>query len=200
MSCRDSAGPSRGINVFFIFLLIPGLLGAFGGQDLNLANRYYDMDDYSRAFVHFQDLILLAGRDGTILSGDNLYRYGYCYERLRGLDGTALTIYALSRYYNGKEGRQNSPYAEYAAGKLKAGQSPLLNLDAGEAASLMAGLRETINQERKNRLYRYVDRLYGYFSRFSLFQWKIIISAAAALPLLIGIVAFRAKKKIGPAP
>jgi hypothetical protein len=177
-------------------------LGALGGQaqDLKLANRFYDEDDYSRAFVHFQDLILLAGRGGGTLSGDTLYRYGYCYERIRGLDDTALAIYALSRYYNGKEGRQHTAYAQYAAGKLKTSKSPLLNLGDEEAASLMAGLRETINQERKNRLYRHADRLYGYFSWFSLFQWKIIISAAAALPLLIGIVAFLTKGKKRPAP
>jgi hypothetical protein len=181
-----------------ILLLIPGLLGALGGQeaqDLTLANHYYNADDYSRAYVLFQNLIFRPGEPGREPSGDTLYRYAYSYEQIRGLDERALALYALSRYRNGQEGRGNSVYAAYAANKLKTGGSPLVNLNDAEAAALMADLRETVNQERKTRFYRRADRFYHFFSRFSPFQWKLIASAAAALPFLVGVIILKIKEK-----
>jgi hypothetical protein len=185
-------------RLVFILFLVPGLLGALPGQeaqDLTLANRYYDADDYGRAYVYFQNLILRRREAGDELSGDTLYRYAYSHERIRGLDERALTLYALSRRRNEQEGRRDSTYAVYAANKLKANESPLLNLDDAEAAALMAELRETINQERKIRFYRYVDRFYQFFSRFSPFQWKLIASAAAAIPFLFGMILLKIKEK-----
>jgi hypothetical protein len=187
----------RGL-VFFILLLIPGLLGALAGQeaqDLTLANRYYDADDYSRAYVYFENLMLRRQEAGDGPSGDTLYRYAYSHEQIRGLDARALTLYALSRHRNEQEGRRDSVYAAYAANKLKTNGSPLLNLDDGEAAALMAELRESVNRERKIRFYRYADRFYQFFSRFSPFQWKLIASAAAAVPFLFGVILLKIKEK-----
>jgi hypothetical protein len=183
----------------WLLCLVPGLAGALAGQEareLGLANRYYEADDYGRAYVYFQDLLLRQGREGRDPSGDALYRYAYSYERLRGLDRGALDIYALSRYWNEREGRRDALYAQYAAAKLRAAGSSLITLREGEAAALMAELRENITRERKTRFYRQADRLYDFFSRFSLFQWKLIASAAALVPLLAGIIILKIKAAV----
>ncbi|MDR1972447.1 MAG: hypothetical protein LBQ46_11070 [Treponema sp.] len=171
--------PRAALLLSFIFVfLVPGLLEAGESWNLALGNLYYDRDDYQRAYGFYQHVILGDGE----LSGDTLYRYGYSYEQIKGLDETALKIYALSRYHHGKEEQLNSKYALYAAAKL--GSSPLL--DDRAAAALLAELREGIDGERKAYLYRGVDRLYGLFSRFSFFQWKLIASALLLIPLLAG--------------
>ncbi|MDR2746752.1 MAG: hypothetical protein LBB77_04825, partial [Treponema sp.] len=141
--------------VFFIFL-VSAALEAGGSRDLKVADLHYDSNDYSRAYELYQHSILRQEQGG--ISGDTLYRYGYCYEQTRGLDNTALKIYALSMYYNRKEGRADSKYALYAGAKLMG--DPAWELDDGAAASLLEELRDSINRERKTYFYRWVDRIY----------------------------------------
>jgi hypothetical protein len=178
--------------VFTLFLVSTGLAAAQESHELTLATLYYNADDYAKAYTHFQNLILWHG--DTEFSGDTLYRYAYSHERLRGLDATAMRIYALSLYRFHHEGQSDSPYARYAADKLKTGSPFGEAADEAEAAALLEELRAGIDAERKAQFHRRVDRIYGFFSRFSLFQWKLIASLAMTLPLLIGIVVLRAKK------
>jgi hypothetical protein len=77
----------------FVFFLVP-VLGAQVNDELKLADAYYDLEDYSRAYVHYQNLILKK-----TVSGDILYRYGSCREQIRGPDEATLNIYALAGQY-----------------------------------------------------------------------------------------------------
>jgi hypothetical protein len=178
--------------VLALFLVSTGL-SAQENHELKLANLYYDEDDYAKAYTHFQNLILWGSAE---FSGDVFYRYAYSHEQARGLDAPALTIYALSLHYFQKEGRADSLYARYAANKLGNG---FTNLDDAAAAVLLEELRAGIDGERKALLYRRVDRLYGFFSRFSLFQWKIIASLAMTIPFFIGIVILKLRENPHPA-
>jgi hypothetical protein len=168
--------------VLFALFLGSTAFAAQESHELTLANLYYDNDDYAGAYTHFQTVILRDGGPG--LSGDTLYRYADTYEHLRGLDATARGIYALSLYYFQQEEQSDSSYARHAAGKLKGASPPP---DDTAAAALLEELRAGIEGERKARFYRGVDRLYGFFSRFSLFQWKIIASLGLSIPLFIGL-------------
>jgi hypothetical protein len=165
-------------------------LAAQESHELTLATLYYQADDYAKAYTHFQNLILRHSE----FSGDTLYRYAYSHERLRGLDATAMRIYALAWYRFHHEGQSDSPYARYTADKLKNGSPFGEAVDEAEAAALLEELRAGIDAERKAQFHRHVDRIYGFLSRFSLFQWKIIASLAMTLPLFIGIVVLRTKK------
>ncbi|MDR3173542.1 MAG: hypothetical protein LBU19_04765, partial [Treponema sp.] len=160
------------------------VLHAGGNGDIRLADLYYDNDDYSRAYELYQHSVLR--REPDTLSGDIFYRYAYSYEKTRGLDSTALKICALSWYYNKKEGRADAKYTLYAGAKLK--DDPAWELDDRAAASILEELRDSINKERKTPFYRWVDRIYSFLSRFSVFQWKIIASLAALVPFLIGVL------------
>ncbi|MDR2135236.1 MAG: hypothetical protein LBO76_01330 [Treponema sp.] len=177
------------LGAVFAFFLVPFCLAAQENHELTLANLYYDADDYAKACTHFQNLILWHGEAG--FSGTMFYRYAYSHERLRGLDATALKIYALSLYYFRQEGRPDSPYARYAAGKLKSAPP-----DPDSAAALLEELRAGIDEERKTLFYRRADRIYSFFSRFSLFQWKIIASLAMTIPLFAGILILQAGEKL----
>jgi hypothetical protein len=170
--------------VFYSFLLLFALsaLGAERGN-WRMADLYYGRDDYGRAYELYEEMILRG--DGGEAFGDVLYRYGYCYEQTRGLDNRALKIYALSRYYNEREGAA-SRYLPYAGAKLE-GRDPYPGLDEGAAASALAELRESINGERKAPLYGGADRVYSFLSRFSVFEWKIIVSLAMLIPFFAGI-------------
>jgi hypothetical protein len=180
------------LRIFFIFFTA-ALAGAGESRDLKLADRCYDNDDYGRARELYQQFILQRNSDA--LSGDTLYRYGYSYERTRGFDNIAVKIYALSLYYNKKEGRADSKYALYAGAKLT--DNPARELDDGAAASILEELRDSINKERKTYFYRWADRIYSFLSRFSVFQWKIIASLAALVPFFIGaLVLGRRERKI----
>ncbi|MDR1046216.1 MAG: hypothetical protein LBL64_00430 [Treponema sp.] len=161
--------------------LVSAVLGARESHELRLANLYYGEDNYDKASTHFQNLIL---QSQTVLSGEIFYRYAYSREQTRGLDEGALEIYALARYYLEQEGQSNSRYALSAAAKLE--HSPSLEPD--DAAVLLEKLRTGIEEDRKARLYSRVDRLYGFFSQFSLFQWKIIASLFMTIPFFIGVL------------
>jgi hypothetical protein len=181
-------------RVFFVFFTA-ALLGAGESRDLILADRCYDNDDYGRAYELYQQVILRQDPDG--ISGDTLYRYGYSYERTRGLDNIAVKIYALSVYYNKKAGRADSKYALYAGAKLA--DDPARELDDRAAAAVLEELRDSINKERKTHYYRWVDRIYVFLSRFSVFQWKIIASLAALVPFFTGVLVFGFReRKIRP--
>ncbi|MDR2747223.1 MAG: hypothetical protein LBB77_07230, partial [Treponema sp.] len=65
---------------------------------------------------------------------------------------------------------------------------PAWELDDGAAASLLEELRDSINRERKTYFYRWVDRIYPFLSRFSVFQWKIAASLAALIPFFLGVL------------
>jgi hypothetical protein len=169
----------------FLVLFIPAVLEGGENRDGSLADLYYDDDNYSQAYELYQYMILRQNPEA--LSGDLFYRYGYSYEQTRGLDGTALKIYALSRYYNEKEGRSNSKYARYAEVKL-GGRGSLGEMDDETAASTLAELRDLIHGERKAFFYGGADWVYSIFSRFSIFQWKIILSFAMLIPFAAGIL------------
>lgn len=177
-------------RLFFIFF-VSAALGAGENRDLRLADFHYDRDEYGRAYELYQQSIL-RGQNG--LSGDTLYRYGYSYEQTRGLDDTALKIYALSLYYNQKEEHSGTKYALYAGAKLK--DKPLRELDDRTAASILEELRTSIRREGKTYFYQWVDRIYPLISRFSVFQWKIIASLAMLIPFFIGVLIlwFRQRK------
>jgi hypothetical protein len=162
------------------------ILGAVENWDSRMADLYYDRDDYGRAYGLYEDLILRQETAGGKGFGDILYRYGYCYEQIRGFDNTALNIYALSLYYNERE-ETGSKYTLYAGAKL-ARLDFSQNLDEGAAASILTELRDSITKERKAPLYRWVDRIYSFFSRFSIFQWKIIVSLIMLIPFFTGIL------------
>jgi hypothetical protein len=170
-------------RVFFVFF-ISAVLEAGENRDLKLADFHYDDDDYVQAYGLYQQCILRQKAEN--LSGDVLYRYGYCYEQTRGLDNIALKIYALSKYYNKKREWSNTKYALYANAKLK--DDPAWELDDGAAASILGELRDIINKERRAYFYGWVDRIYPFLSRFSIFQWKIIISLTALVPFFIGVL------------
>jgi hypothetical protein len=169
---------SRVILAFFV----TALLEAGESRDLGLADLHYDRDDYSRAYELYEHSILR----GEVPSGDTLYRYAYCYEQTRGLDSTALKLYSLSRYYNGRDGRADTKYGHYADAKLK--DHPAAYLDEGSAAALLEELRDSINRDRKTYFYRWVDRIYPFLSRFSVFQWKIIASLVMTVPFFAGLL------------
>ncbi|MDR0730198.1 MAG: hypothetical protein LBF63_00905 [Treponema sp.] len=177
--------------VFALFFVSTGL-PAQENHELKLANLCYDKDDYAGAYTHFQNVILWHGDTGV--SGDMLYRYAYSCERLWGLDATALRIYALSLYHFQKKEQLDLPYAQYAAAKLK---NSFPNLDNTAAAMLLEELRTGIEGERKARFYRHIDRFYDFFSRFSFFQWKIIISLIMTLPFFIGLAVLTRKQPRG---
>jgi hypothetical protein len=166
-----------------VFFMSP-VLEAGESRNLNLANLYYDSDNYKQAYDLYQYMILKE--DPDTLSGDTFYRYGYSYEQIAGLDDTALKIYALSRYRYGKEGRTNSEYALYAEAKLE-GRS-FGEFDDETAASILAELRDSATRERKALFYRGADWVYSISSRFNAFQWKIILSLAVLFPFFIGIL------------
>jgi hypothetical protein len=174
----------------FLLFFVAAVLGAGESRDLRLADLHYDRDDYGRAYELYEHSILR----GEVPSGDTLYRYGYSYEQTRGLDATALKIYALSRYYNGQDGRADTTYGRYADAKLKDHPAPYL--DEGSAAALLEELRDSITKERKAYFYRWVDRVYPLISRFSVFQWKIIASLVMLIPFFAGllILGFRGRK------
>jgi hypothetical protein len=178
-------------RVFFIFF-VSAVLGAGESRDLRLADYHYDRDEYSRAHDLYQQSILRQEADG--ISGDTLYRYAYSYEQSRGLDDIALKIYALSWYYNKKQGRPDAKYALYAGAKLK--DNSVRELDDRAAVSILEELRASIGRERKNYFYRWVDRIYPLISRFSIFQWKIIASLVMVIPFFSGtlILWFRQRK------
>jgi hypothetical protein len=180
-------------RLLFIFFA-SAALGAGESRDLRLADYYYDRDEYSRAYELYQQSVLRQERGG--LSGDTLYRYAYSYEQTRGLDDTALKIYALSWYYNKKEGRPGAKYALYAGAKLK--DNSVREPDDGAAVSILEELRASIGRERKTYFYGWVDRIYPLISRFSVFQWKIIASLAMLIPFLGGtlILWFRRRKNL----
>jgi hypothetical protein len=180
------------LGVFFVLFLVSTGLAAQESHELKLANLYYDNDDYAGAYTHFQNVILWHGTAG--ISGDTFYRYAYTYERLRGLDGTASRIYTLALYHFQKEGQADSPYARYAATKLK---NSFPNPDDTTAAMLLEELRAGIDGERKALFYRRIDRLYDFFSRFSLFQWKLIASLVMTVPFFIGLVVLTRKRPAG---
>jgi tetratricopeptide (TPR) repeat protein len=159
-------------------------------HELTMARLYYEEGDYDRACVHFQNLILRPGEAG--LSGDALYGYARSHEQAWGLDARARGLYRLSLFYYRGEGQGGGP--SYAAAGLKGGAAP----DEQEAAVLLRELREDIVEERKARFYRGADWLYDFFSRFSLFQWKIIVSLAMTLPLFIGILILSSKRPRRP--
>jgi hypothetical protein len=166
----------------FLIFFVSALLEAGESRDLRMADLYYGQDDYGRAYEFYEHSIL----QGEGLSGDTLYRYAYCYEQTRGLDNTALKIYALSRYYNRAEGRAGTKYGLYADAKLK--NDPVWDLDEGAAAALLGELRDSINGKRKICFYRWVDRVYPLLSRFSVFQWKIIASLVMLIPFFAGML------------
>ncbi|MDR1107887.1 MAG: hypothetical protein LBL19_02510 [Spirochaetaceae bacterium] len=168
-----------------LVLFISPLLEAGESRNPNLADRYYDSDNYGQAYELYQHMILREDPDK--LSADTFYRYGYSYEQTRGLDGTALKIYALSRCWYGKEGRADSKYALYAEAKL-AGRGSFGEFNDETAAAILTELRDSINRERKAYFYGGADWIYSIFSRFSLFQWKIILSLAVLIPFFIGIL------------
>jgi hypothetical protein len=176
----------RSYAVLALFL-VAVVSGARESHELRLANLYYDEDNYDKASAHFQNLIL---RPGTVLSGEVIYRYAYSWEQTRGLNEGALEIYNLARYYLEQEGQSNSRYALSAAAKLKDTSS----LEPDEAAALLGKLRTGIEEDRKARLYGRVDRLYDFFSQFSLFQWKIIVSLFMTIPFFIGILVLRRRE------
>jgi hypothetical protein len=173
------------LSRLFLVFFVSAVLEAGENGDLRLADLHYDRDDYGRARELYEHSLLRED-----LSGDTLYRYGYSYEQTRGLDSTALKIYALSRYYNGREGRSATKYGQYAAAKLEAvlADDPPGDLDEGAAAALLEDLRDSIRRERKTRFYRWVDRIYPLISRFSLFRWKLIASLAMFIPFLAGVL------------
>jgi hypothetical protein len=172
-------------RVFFIFF-VTAVLGALENWDSRMAGLYYDRDDYGRAYGLYEDLVLRQETAGEKDFGDILYRYGYCYEQIRGFDNTVLNIYALSLYYNEREGT-GSKYTLYAGTRLaRLGFSR--NLDGETAASALTELRDSITKERKAPLYGGADRIYSFFSRFSIFQWKIIVSLIMLIPFFTGIL------------
>jgi hypothetical protein len=185
--------------VIFAYLLALATLGAQETDRVKRANLYYDQDDYGRAYVHYQDLIV-----DNVLSGEILYRYGYSYEQIRDFDEIAMKIYALSRYYFERESRENVTYALYAAHKL-VDNPALARLDETAAALLLKELRESIDKERKARLYRFSVTLPQPFSsflllfsskfRFSIFQLKVAISIAMTLPFIIGVLVLKGKER-----
>jgi hypothetical protein len=181
LSAMSLPKPGPVFRIFLIFFA-SAVLGAGESWDLKLADLYYSRDDYTRAYELYEYSVL----QGKGLSGDMLYRYGYCYEQTRGLDGTALKIYALSLYYNRKEGRAGAVYGLYADAKLKG--DPAWDLDDGAAAAILGELRDQIDQERRAVFYRWVDRWYPFFTRFSVFQWKIIASLIMLIPFFAGIL------------
>jgi hypothetical protein len=185
----DLPKPGPVFRVLLIFFTA-ALLEAGESLDLDLADLHYDRDDYGRAYELYEHSILRG-----MVSGDTLYRYAYCYERTRGLDNSALKIYALSRYYNGVAGRSGTKYGLYAEAKLKNG--PIGDLDEGTAAALLAELRDSIAIERRTYFYRWVDRIYPLLSRFSVFQWKIIASLTMLVPFFAGmlILGLRGRKE-----
>jgi hypothetical protein len=170
--------------MLLVFLAAP-VLEAGESRNLKLADMYYDSDNYKQACELYQYMILREDPDK--LSADTFYRYGYSYEQTRGLDGTALKIYALSRCWYGKEGRGDSKYALYAEAKLE-GRGSFGEFNDETAASILAELRDSINSERKAYFYGGADWVYSIFSRFSLFQWKIILSVTVLIPFFIGIL------------
>jgi hypothetical protein len=184
---KNHGAGAGGLPVVIFALFLVSAAGARENHELTLANLHYDRDDYAGAYTRFQNAILWG--DGEI-SGDTFYRYAYSREQLRGPDDTALQIYALALYRFGKEGRADSRYARYAAAKLGNDSG---DLDDAAAAALLEELRAGINGERKVLFHRRLDRVYGFLSRFSLFQWKIIASLAAVVPFLTGIVVLALK-------
>jgi hypothetical protein len=170
--------------LLFVFFISP-VLEAGESRDRGMGDLYYDSDNYQQAYELYQHMILREDPDK--LSGDIFYRYGYSYEQTRGLDDTALKIYALSRYWYGKEGRGDSKYAGYAEAKL-GGRGSFGEFDDERAASLLAEIRDLINKERKAYFYGGAEWIYSIFSRFSFFQWKIILSLAVLIPFFVGIL------------
>jgi hypothetical protein len=147
----------------FAFFLAPAL-GAQGNNELRLADAYYDQQDYSRAYSHYQNLILETGVSGSILR-----RYGYCREQIRGQDEATLKIYTLAEQYR----EISSPEQEIL---------------------LLEELREDIEAERRAYLYDSGGGFYRFASQFSVFQWKIIAALAALVPFLIGILVLGRKE------
>ncbi|MDR3247278.1 MAG: hypothetical protein LBT39_00705 [Treponema sp.] len=195
-----------------IFVLLPvfAALGAQENQELKLANRYYDQADYSRAYVHYQNMILGDAESwnrGKGSAGDIFYRYASCYEQIRefetqaaGLGWIARTGYALSLFYYEREGRENAPNAQSAAARLKNSPRSPAPPDETAAALLLEELRESISRERNAYLYSRTGRvddfrpLLSLFSRLSIFQWKIAVTVAMAVIFLIGILVFKGKE------
>ncbi|MDR0400171.1 MAG: hypothetical protein LBH51_04440 [Treponema sp.] len=170
--------------IFLAVFLLPVMLEAGEWGDHYLAGLYYNSGNYSRAFDLYQGMILR--QDAEELSGDILYRWGSCYEQIRGLDETALKIYALSWYYSEKAGRFEGDSFR-AVIKLEE-QGMFGGLDDESAASTLAELRTLIENEQKSSFYVQADRFYAFFSRFSIFQWKILLSLAMFIPFLAGIL------------
>jgi hypothetical protein len=168
--------------------LVAAVLDAQESHELRLANLYYDENNYYKASTHFQNLIL---QSNAILSGEIFYRYAYSWEQIRGLDEGVLEIYTLARYYFEQEDQSNSRYALSAGAKLK----NTLPLEPDDAAALLTKLRTGIEEDRKARFYSRVDRLYDFFSQFSLLQWKIIVSLFMTIPFFIGILVLRYKER-----
>jgi hypothetical protein len=170
------------LSRMFLVFFVSAALEAGESRDLRLADLHYDRDEYGPACELYEYSLLR----GEALSGDALYRYGYSYEQTRGLDGAALKIYALSRYYNRREGRADAKYSRYAAAKLK--DDPAADLDEEAAAALLGELRDSLVKERKAYFYHWVDRIYPLISRFSIFQWKIIASLVMLIPFFTGLL------------
>jgi hypothetical protein len=186
-------------RVIFVYFLTLAALGAQEADRVKQADLYYDQDDYSRAYVRYQDLIT-----DNVLSGKILYRYGFSYEQIRDFDETAAKIYALSGHYFEREGGENVDYALFAAHKLIHNPA-LAHLDGPTAAALLTELRESIDRERKASLYRFSITLPQPFSsflllvsskfRFNMFQFKIAVSIIMTLPFIIGVLILMGKER-----
>ena len=97
----------------FILIQVLFLNICFAESNFEIANKYYDEDNYPSAKYYFEDSLFNEG----IQNGTLFYRLGYSYEQLKFPKSTYSRLYCAAAYCFERDNDKENKYYSYAIAK-----------------------------------------------------------------------------------